>query len=69
MQDFSGGPNYTFFGGFRYTCREAPCCEQQSCEPLLGGFGSTPPKKFVKNGVISCVLRAIFNKKNPLKKL
>ena len=25
------------------------------------GFGGMPPKKILKNGVISCVLRAIFN--------
>ena len=35
--------------------------EQQSCEPLLGGFVGMPPKKIFTNSAISCVLRAIFN--------
>ena len=63
MQDFSGGGAQLLnFLDFGYTCREAACREQRSCEPLLGGFGGMPPpKKIFKNGAISCVLRAIFN--------
>ena len=62
MQDFSGGGANFNFCDFGYTCREAACCEQRSCEPLLGGFGGMPPhKKILKNGANSCVLRAIFN--------
>ena len=54
MQDFSGGgPTLKFLGFWIYMPR--------SCEPLLGGFGGMPPKKIIKNGAISCVLRAIFN--------
>ena len=67
-----GGAQLSIFWDFGYTCREAACCEQRSCEPLLGGFGGMPPKKIFKNGAISCVLRAIFNHfhgKKPLKKL
>ena len=56
-----GGPTLKKLG-FGYTCREAACREQRSCEPLLGGFwGMPPPKNIFKNGAISCVLRAIFN--------
>ena len=56
-----GGPTQNFLE-VGYTCRKASCREQQSCEPLLGGFGGMPPpKKIFKNGAISCVLRAIFN--------
>ena len=61
MQDFSGeGPTLKFWD-FGYTCREAACREQRSCEPLLGGLGACSLKKIFKNGAISCVLRAIFN--------
>ena len=45
MQDFSGGG---LFLDFRYTCREAACREQRSCEPLLGGFGGMPPQENLK---------------------
>ena len=50
MQDFSGGgPNFKISGIFVYTCREAACREQRSCEPLLGGFGGMPrPRNFFK---------------------
>ena len=69
MQDFSGwGPNFkisvilTIHAVLRHVA---------SSEPLLGGFGGMPPKKILKNGAISCGLRAIFNhfhgKKNPQK--
>ena len=62
MQDFSrGGAQLQKFWDFGYTCREAACREQRSCEPLLGGFGGMPPKKIFKNGAISCVFRANFN--------
>ena len=46
MQDFSGGggPTLNFFD-FVYTCREAACREQRSCEPLLGGFGGMLPQE------------------------
>ena len=64
-----GGGQFNFFWDFGYTCREAACREQRSCEPLLGGFGPGPtvtlgvcsPKKICESGAISCVLRAIFN--------
>ena len=56
-----GGAQLYNFWEFGYTCREAACREQRSCEPLLGGFGACPPKKIFKNGAILCVLRAIFN--------
>ena len=54
-----GGPTLKFLG----FCIYMPACrEQRSCEPLLEGFGGMPrPKKILKNGAISCVLRAIFN--------
>ena len=48
MQDFSGGAQLKFFWDFRYTCREAACREQRSCEPLLGGFGGIPTRVGVK---------------------
>ena len=39
MQDFSGGGQLHFLGDFGYTCREASCWEQLSCESLLWGGG------------------------------
>ena len=69
MQDFSGGgggSNFKICGILDIHAAS----EQRSCEPLLGGFGACSPKKILKNGAISCVLRAIFNHfhgKNPLK--
>ena len=46
MQDFSGGGAQLLnFCDFGYTCREAACREQRSCEPLLGGFGGMPPQE------------------------
>ena len=39
-----GGPTLKFLG-FGYTCREAVCREQRSCEPLLGGFGGMLPQE------------------------
>ena len=46
MQDFSGGgAQLKNFWDFGYTCREAACREQRSCEPLLGGFGGMPPQE------------------------
>ena len=58
-----GGAQLKNFWDFGYTCREAACREQRSCEPLLGVFGGMPPppKKILKNGAISCVLRAVFS--------
>ena len=46
MQDFSGGgAQLKKIWDFGYTCREAACREQRSCEPLLGGFGGMPPQE------------------------
>ena len=60
MHDFRrGSPTFKILG-FGYTCREAACCEQQSCEPFLEGFGDIPPRFFFLNDSISCVLRAVF---------
>ena len=39
-----GGAQLKNFWDFGYTCREATCREQRSCEPLLGGFGGMPPQ-------------------------
>ena len=53
-----GGPNFKISGILDIYAAKR---DVASCEPLLGGFGGMSPKKFVKNGAISCVLRAIFN--------
>ena len=42
-----GGPTLNFWD-FVYTCREAACREQRSCELLLGGFEGMPPQENFK---------------------
>ena len=46
MQDFSRGAHSKILGIMAIrTCREAACREQQSCKPLLGGFGGMLPQR------------------------
>ena len=40
-----GGAQLENFWDFGYTCREAACREQPSCESLLGGFGGMLPQE------------------------
>ena len=56
MQDFSGGGTLIFLGFWIYM----PLAAKLRAF-ARGVWGHAPPKKFFKNGAISCVLRAIFN--------
>ena len=74
MQDFSGGgPTLKFLGIWIYMPRSGMSRAAKLRAFARGVWGhAPPPKKILKNGAISCVLRAIFNHfhdKNPLKKL
>ena len=68
-----GGPNLKIFGSLGiHAAKRHVASSEAAIEPLLGGFGGMLPQEKLKNGAISCALRAIFNHfhyKNSLKKI
>ena len=63
MQDFSGGggPTLKFLGFWIYMPQSGISRAAKLQAFARGVWGHPPPKKKIKNGAISCVLRAIFN--------
>ena len=58
MQDFSGGATIIFFWILDIHVHAAAAKMRAVAR---GVWGHAPQRKFVLNGAISCVLRAIFN--------
>ena len=56
-----GGPDFKIFGNLDIHAAKRHVASSEAASLCLGGLGAWPPKKILKNGAISCVLRAIFN--------